>query len=166
VRSLVLAARPSPASESVPEPAVLVDGGDRTHCIMVRVNAGELATLEARRARVGEAEMGTFVRRAALAKRPLKSTVPELNRQAWVELIERLSRLDEQAGQLARAPAKAAGGLGALLGKSRLDPQAVLVAELRAARQAMHDLRRALIGTEQLHDARGSGGGSGAPRSR
>ena len=62
----------------------------RTHCVSVRLNVVELAQLDSQR---GEMQRGEYLRVAALHRLP--SVVPEINKNAWVEL----SRLSANINQ-------------------------------------------------------------------
>lgn len=75
-------------------PATLDPSEKREHCVSVRFNVGELATLDERR---GPYQRGEWLRMAALDKLP--PTIPVLNAQAWAELARSAANLN----QLARA---------------------------------------------------------------
>lgn len=64
----------------------------RTHCVSVRMNASELAALDARR---GEFARGEYMRFAFFSSFP--PSIPELNREAWVELSRAASNLNQLA---------------------------------------------------------------------
>lgn len=66
----------------------------REHCVSVRLNAAELATLDERR---GAYQRGEWARMALLDKLP--PTIPALNSQAWASLARSAANLN----QLARA---------------------------------------------------------------
>ncbi len=126
----------------------LIGAAHRTHCISVRVNAGELATIEARRAQTGIAELGTYVRKAVLAQRAPSAVVPEVNRTAWLELAEQLVRLQTLAGSLEAIEARTWHGL---VGRGRLDDLlSACLEELRALQVTVQALRRSLLGSEHL----------------
>jgi hypothetical protein len=145
LRPLIVTEQKAPTT---PEPAESA-GHERSRRVYVHLNAQEWATLEERRARLGMAELGAYVRRAALACRPLPY-VPEVNRQGWVELIGHLETLDELARHLRgllRPPARA--GLGGLFGRSGLEERLERVStELGAVHEAIQALRRDLLGTK------------------
>lgn len=69
----------------------------RTHCASVRLNSVELATFNERR---GKMRLGEFLRRAATANLP--PTIPEINREAWVQLAKAASNLNQIAAKLNR----------------------------------------------------------------
>lgn len=64
----------------------------RTHCISVRMNAAELAALDSRR---GQYARGEYLRLAFFDALP--PVIPELNREAWVELSRAASNLNQLA---------------------------------------------------------------------
>lgn len=66
----------------------------RGHCVSVRMNESELVALDSRR---GEYARGEYLRLAFFDALP--PTIPELNREAWVEL----SRASSNLNQLAKA---------------------------------------------------------------
>ncbi len=72
----------------------------RTHTISVRVNAGEYATLDARRDAAGMREMGAYVRQAVLAQHPPYAVVPAANRETWVALARTASNLNQLMAHL------------------------------------------------------------------
>jgi len=120
---------PTPSSRSrAPHPPM----AKRTHTISVRVNAGEYATLNARRDAAGIKEMGAYMRQAVLAQRPPQAVVPAVNREAWVALARTASNLNQltahlNAGHLPGAPHPVS--LNALL--------VTLTEEVRALRLAL-----------------------------
>jgi hypothetical protein len=63
----------------------------RTHLVSVRVNGTELSIIDARR---GGMQRGTWVRHAAFQSEAVKS-VPELNRQAYIELARAAANLNQ-----------------------------------------------------------------------
>ena len=115
---------------------------------MVRVNAAELAKLEANRARVGMPELGVYVRQAALRKTPIPY-VPEVNRKGWEALIAHLTVLGELARQLRQLPpAKPQGGIGGIFGWSRQEELlAAVLSELTVTQDAIQELRMDIAGT-------------------
>ena len=128
------------------EPTV-IGAAHRTHCISVRVNGGELATIEARRAQTGIAELGSYVRKAVLAQRAPSAVVPEVNRTAWLALAEQLVRLQTLADSLEALYARAWHGL---VGRGRLEGLlSACLEELRALQLTIQALRRGLLGGEQ-----------------
>ena len=62
----------------------------RTHCVSVRLNAVELATLDSQR---GLMQRGEYLRVAALHRLP--PVVPEINKNAWVELSRLSANLNQ-----------------------------------------------------------------------
>lgn len=76
-------------------PAPLPPDERREHCVSVRVNAGELATLDSRR---GVYQRGEWLRMAALDKLP--PTIPAINREAWTELARAAGNLNQIARSL------------------------------------------------------------------
>lgn len=98
-------------------PAPLASSEKRGHCVSVRLNAEELAWLDAAR---GHFQRGEFLRMAAVGKLP-PAPAPELNREAWAVL------------------ARAAGNLAtlgiAMRGGEYIEAEAIIreVAEFRAA---------------------------------
>lgn len=70
----------------------------RTKTIGVRVNAAELAAIQAKAAQVG-LPPAQWLRTAALSQAVLRPLVPEINRQAYAEL----TRLAANLNQMARA---------------------------------------------------------------
>ena len=64
----------------------------RTHCVSVRLSAAELEQLDARR---GELQRGEWLRVAALDVLP--PVIPELNREAWIELARAAANLNQLA---------------------------------------------------------------------
>ncbi len=69
----------------------------RTNCVSVRLNDAELALLEKQR---GGLKKGEWLRIAALDELP--PTIPEVNRQAWVELARAHSNINQIAARLNR----------------------------------------------------------------
>ena len=64
----------------------------RTHTVSVRVNDEELARLDASR---GGHQRGEWLRMSGLDRLP--PNIPELNRQAWIELSRAASNLNQIA---------------------------------------------------------------------
>lgn len=64
----------------------------RNHCVSVRVNVDELAALDERR---GQFARGEYMRFAFFSSLP--PSIPELNRDAWVELSRAASNLNQLA---------------------------------------------------------------------
>ena len=62
----------------------------RTHCVSVRLNVVELAQLDSQR---GEMQRGEYLRVAALHRLP--SVVPEINKNAWIELSRLSANLNQ-----------------------------------------------------------------------
>jgi hypothetical protein len=73
----------------------LDDDDRRQECVSVRLNKPELAILEAKR---GNLMKGEFLRMAALDQLP--KVVPELNKDAWIELSRAASNLNQVAHKL------------------------------------------------------------------
>lgn len=71
-------------------PAPLPPDEKRSHCVSVRVNADELAALDAKR---GPYLRGEWLRMAALDRLP--PIVPEINREAWVNLARAAANLNQ-----------------------------------------------------------------------
>lgn len=67
----------------------------RGHCVSVRLNAAELARLDAVR---GRFQRGEWLRMAALDRLP--PTVPEINREAWTDLARAAGNLNQIARHL------------------------------------------------------------------
>lgn len=65
----------------------------RTHVVSVRVNGSELSIIDDRR---GGMQRGTWLRHAAFQSEAIKS-VPELNRQAYMELARAAANLNQLA---------------------------------------------------------------------
>ena len=78
----------------------------REHCVSVRVNVAELATLDSRR---GVFQRGEWLRMAALDKLP--PTVPAINAQAWAELARAAANLNQIARALNQGEKVERGGL-------------------------------------------------------
>jgi len=87
-------------------PAPLPADERRNHCVSVRLNTGELATLDARR---GAYQRGEWLRMAALDKLP--PTVPAINVQAWAELARAAANLNQIARALNAGEKIERGGL-------------------------------------------------------
>ncbi len=102
-------------------PVSLDPSEKREHCVSVRLNVVELATLNERR---GPYQRGSWLRMAALDKLP--PTIPALNAQAWAELARSAANLN----QLARAV-----NAGATIEKGGL-------------RDQLNEFRAALIGAK------------------
>lgn len=100
----------------------LPDEDKRTHVVSVRVNGGELSIIDSRR---GGMQRGTWLRHAAFQSDAVKS-VPELNRQAYIEL------------------ARAAANLNQLSHRANAD-QVVDIADLS---EKLSSFRMALLGAE------------------
>lgn len=67
----------------------------RTHCVSVRLSPAELEQLDARR---GSMQRGEWLRVAALDVLP--PVIPELNREAWIELARSAANLNQVAFRL------------------------------------------------------------------
>lgn len=65
----------------------------RTHVVSVRVNGSELSIIDARR---GKVQRGTWLRHAAFQNETIQP-VPELNRQAYIELARAAANLNQLA---------------------------------------------------------------------
>lgn len=76
-----------------PEPLPAAE--KRGHCVSVRLNAAELARLDAVR---GRFQRGEWLRMAALDRLP--PTVPEINREAWTDLSRAAGNLNQIARHL------------------------------------------------------------------
>lgn len=87
-------------------PAPLPVEERREHCVSVRVNVAELATLDSRR---GVFQRGEWLRMAALDKLP--PTVPTINTQAWAELARAAANLNQIARALNQGEKVERGGL-------------------------------------------------------
>lgn len=87
-------------------PAPLPADVRREHCVSVRLNAAELATLDARR---GAYQRGEWLRMAALDKLP--PTVPAINAQAWAELARAAANLNQIARALNAGEKVERGGI-------------------------------------------------------
>ncbi len=87
-------------------PAPLSAEERRGHCVSVRVNAGELATLDARR---GVYQRGEWLRMAALDKLP--PVIPAINTEAWSELARAAANLNQIAKALNASEKVDRGGL-------------------------------------------------------
>jgi len=72
----------------------------RGHTISVRANDAEYALFDARRVAAGGGDLGAYLRQAALAQRPPRAVVPELNREAWRELARAIGNLNQIAAHL------------------------------------------------------------------
>ena len=66
----------------------------RDHTVSVRLNAGELQQLDAQRGPL-RMQRGEYLRTAALHKLPRTRTLPELNREAWIELARAAANLHQ-----------------------------------------------------------------------
>lgn len=64
----------------------------RDHTVSVRLNTGELQQLDAQRAPL-RMQRGEYLRTAALHKLP--RTLPQLNREAWIELSRAAANLHQ-----------------------------------------------------------------------
>jgi len=69
----------------------------RRHCVSVRLNDAELAKLDSQRKAV-KMRRGEYLRAASLHKLP--PTIPEVNREAWVELARTSANLNQIARRL------------------------------------------------------------------
>lgn len=78
-------------------PAPLDVADKRVHTVSVRLNAAELAWLDAQRVRV-RMQRGEYLRAAAFGKLP--PVVPELNREAWIALARTAANLNQIAYRL------------------------------------------------------------------
>ena len=65
----------------------------RTHVVSVRVNGSELSLIDSKR---GGMQRGSWLRQAAFNSDAVKS-VPELNRQAYIELARAAANLNQLA---------------------------------------------------------------------
>jgi len=73
----------------------LDDSECRTNCVSVRLNEAELDLLNKRR---GPLKRGEWLRMSALDQLP--PAVPELNREAWIELAKSSANLNQIAKKL------------------------------------------------------------------
>lgn len=73
----------------------LNDAECRTNCVSVRLNTSELDLLNKRR---GALKRGEWLRMSALDQLP--PVVPELNREAWIELARAAANLNQIATNL------------------------------------------------------------------
>lgn len=87
-------------------PAPLPATEKREHCVSVRLNPAELASLDTRR---GSFQRGEWLRMAAMDKLP--PTVPALNSEAWVELARAAGNLNQIARALNSGEKIEKGGL-------------------------------------------------------
>ena len=71
-------------------PKPLPAGETRTHCVSVYLNGDEISQLDSQR---GLMRRGEYLRVAALHRLP--PVVPELNKNAWVELSRLASNLNQ-----------------------------------------------------------------------
>jgi len=87
----------------------------RTERVPLYLTPVERAELERRTAMTGWRDVGAYVRRAIMAQRPPRATVPQLNVQAWGELartaanLNQLTRYLNEGGQLDAATAARLG---------------------------------------------------------
>lgn len=103
----------------------------RSHCVSVRLDAAELAWLDAARAKVGMAR-GEYLRCAAVGKLPPEvPAIPELNREAWVALSKAATNLHQYARHLAVGDRP----------------------DLAAIRRSLTEFRLALVGATLTHEA-------------
>jgi hypothetical protein len=98
----------------------------RTHSISTRLNDIELALLDARRQPM-RMQRGEYLRAAALHRLP--PTIPEINREAWVDLARAAANLNQIAHRLNAG-------------------DAILSADIRVMLEAF---RRDLIGVKRHH---------------
>ena len=98
----------------------------REHCVSVRLNARELAQLNASR---GPFQRGEWMRMAALDQLP--PTVPEVNVRAWSDLARLAANLNQAQAAINRGDA--------------VGHQVELLEDLR---QAVNTLRRELVGVK------------------
>ncbi|MHB1321365.1 MAG: hypothetical protein ACYCY0_07345 [Acidithiobacillus ferrivorans] len=96
----------------------------RQHCVSVRLNAAELAKLDASR---GRYQRGEWLRMAGIGKLP--PFIPELNQKAWVSLAQVANNLNQYQAAINQ-------------GKATGYPPDVL----EALRDQVQSLRRELIG--------------------
>jgi len=78
-------------------PAPLDAAVKRTHSVSSRFNTAELTRLDTQRAAI-QMQRGEYLRTAALQNLP--PTIPELNREAWIELSRTSSNLNQIARHL------------------------------------------------------------------
>jgi hypothetical protein len=123
--------RADPSKRSRRGPAPLEAEERRTHTVSVRLNAAELAQLDAQRATVSM-QRGEYLRAGALHRLP--PTIPALHREAWAELAREASNLN----QLAKHLNQGAAGEGELA--------AQLLSALEMNRRLLVDVRRGLLG--------------------
>jgi len=109
----------------------------RTERVALYLTPAERAELERRTAMTGWRDVGAYVRRAIIAQRPPRATVPQLNIQAYGELARTTANLNQvtrhlnEGGQL---DAPTAAGLAVVL--ERLD------GEVRALRLGLLGIKR------------------------
>lgn len=106
-------------------PAPIDPADRREHCVSVRLNPAELAMLDTIR---GSIQRGKMLRVMAFGNPP--PVVPELNRQAWVELSRSASNLNQLAKRLNEGDQ----------------------ADVSEVRSMLADFRFALIGTRIIQD--------------
>lgn len=78
-------------------PKPLATEDKRTHTVSVRLNAEELARLDAKRETVSM-QRGEWLRAAALHRLPV--SIPALNREAWAELAKSAANLNQLTRKL------------------------------------------------------------------
>lgn len=101
----------------------------REHCVSVRLNESELLRLDALR---GSLQRGAWLRLAALEKSKVPLQIPEINRQAWVDLAKLSANLNQ-------AQAAINGGIQSVYPDD-------LFTDLR---ESVRELRMSLIGLDK-----------------
>lgn len=96
----------------------------RVHCVSVRLHAGELAIVDARRGRL---QRGEYLRVAALDRLP-PPPPPEINRQAWADL----GRLASNLNQIAKRMWMYGERERSEIERSEIESLVSLISELRA----------------------------------
>jgi hypothetical protein len=99
----------------------------RKHCVSVRLNTSELALLNSKR---GDMDKGEWLRASGLDRLPL--SVPEPNKQKWLELANAANNLNQVVRQLNRSGLLCEGD----------------AAELESIRNTLVEFRAALLGVQ------------------
>lgn len=86
----------------------------RTHCVSVRLNGYELQILDRRR---GPYQRGEWIRMASIDRLPPQ--IPELNRNAWIQLSRASANLNQLAHHLNAGGMQECGETVSLLSEFR-----------------------------------------------